>query len=172
MKIFLIGLPGSGKSTFGKELARKLNLLFIDLDTEIEKACGKEVRTIFSEHGEIFFREKEQQILKEFSERDGEFVMATGGGAACFHSGIDIMNQAGLTIFLDVPVEVIDQRLNEEEKQNRPLLNINALDTVQSHLNKLLKQRIAFYRQAQITLAGKAIDVEHLLMNYQELLRK
>lgn len=172
MKIFLIGLPGSGKSTLGKELARKLELVFIDLDTEIEKACGKNVRTIFSEHGEVFFREREAQILKDYSERENGFVMATGGGAPCFHSGIDVMNQAGLTVFLDVPVDVIVQRLNEEEKRNRPLLNISALDTVQSHLESLLKQRREVYQQARSCVSGDTIEVENIIEANPELVRR
>lgn len=163
MKIFLIGLPGSGKSTLSKELARRLTVSFIDLDTEIEQACGKDVRAIFSEDGEVFFRAKEAQLLREFCGRDTDFVMATGGGAPCYHSGIDVMNQAGLTIFLDVPIDVIVQRINEEEKRNRPLLNINALDTVQNHLTNLLKQRGEIYLQARSCVTGSEIDVEKIL---------
>jgi shikimate kinase len=172
VKIFLIGLPGSGKSTLGKELARRLTVSFIDLDTEIEQVCGKDVRAIFSEDGEVFFREKEAQLLREFCERDTDFVMATGGGAPCFHSGIDIMNQAGLTVFLDVPVDVIVLRLNEEEKRNRPLLNINALDTVQNHLHNLLKQRGEIYLQAKSCVTGSETDAQKILSANPELLRK
>jgi shikimate kinase len=162
LKVFLIGLPGSGKSTLGQQLSGLLQLPFVDLDEEIEKKAGKPVREIFASKGEDFFRETEARILRsEISELDS-FVMATGGGAPCFHDGMDIMNKTGITVFLDVPVEVILLRMNEEEKAVRPLLS-SAKHTTSERLTQLREQRLKFYNQAKIILTGQEITVEEIL---------
>src|SRR5258708_28773826 len=103
MKIFLIGLPGSGKTTLGKQLSEKLNLSFIDLDLEIEKLEGKTVQKIFAEKKESYFREVESQTLKNYSSAKTDFVMATGGGSPCFFDKMDVLNDSGKTIFLYGP---------------------------------------------------------------------
>ncbi|HRG80566.1 MAG TPA: shikimate kinase, partial [Cyclobacteriaceae bacterium] len=84
MKIFLIGLPGCGKSTLGKQLAEKLKLPFVDLDAEIEKSVGITIKGIFKKYGESFFRKEESGQLHRFGEGYDDFVMATGGGVPVF----------------------------------------------------------------------------------------
>src|SRR5258708_25113313 len=101
MKIFIIGLPGSGKTTLGKQVAEKLNLPFIDLDLEIEKLEGKTVQEIFAKRKENYFRELESRTLKNFCSGKSDFVMATGGGAPGFFDNMDVMNNSGKTVFLD-----------------------------------------------------------------------
>src|SRR5579859_2734142 len=103
MKIFLIGLPGSGKTTMGKSLADALRLPFADLDVEIEKSEGLTVPQIFEKRGEDYFRAAESELLKKFTSSSGHFVMAAGGGAPCFNRNMTAMNQSGITVFLDVP---------------------------------------------------------------------
>ena len=80
MKIFLIGLPGSGKSTLGKDLADALLVEFVDLDAEIEKQENKIVQDIFREKGEDYFRQAESALLKVWAASSKSFVMSTGGG--------------------------------------------------------------------------------------------
>jgi shikimate kinase len=162
LKVFLIGLPGSGKSTLGQQLSGLLQLPFVDLDEEIEKKAGKPVREIFASKGEDFFRETEARILQHKINEVDSFVMATGGGAPCFHNGVEIMNKAGITVFLDVPVEVILVRMNEEDKATRPLLSAEGL-TTSERLKQLREQRLKFYNQAKITLRGRKITVEEIL---------
>src|SRR5438874_1229377 len=107
MKIFLIGMPGSGKTTTGKLLAEKLKLTFVDLDMEIEKSEGRSINQIFEKRKENYFREVESMILKKFCSSSESFVMSTGGGAPCFFNNIKQMNDSGKTIFLDVPAKEI-----------------------------------------------------------------
>ncbi|MFM8739263.1 MAG: shikimate kinase, partial [Cytophagales bacterium] len=99
MKIFLIGLPGSGKTTLGKQLAERLNIRFVDLDTEIEKSEGESIALIFKRFGEDHFRKAESTQLQKWANLNEDFVMATGGGAPCFFDNMEVMNQSGTTIF-------------------------------------------------------------------------
>src|SRR6478735_10871469 len=120
MKLFLIGLPGSGKSTIGEALANRLKMEFVDLDKKIEAREGKIVPEIFAAHGEDYFRRIEAALLREWASAAGDFVMSTGGGTPCFFDGIKVINDNGLSIFLDEHVDVIIARL--ENNAHRPLL--------------------------------------------------
>src|SRR5687768_14013749 len=146
MKIFLIGMPGSGKSTLGKQLAAELSLLFIDLDTEIEKEEGQIVKDIFSSKGEDYFRLAESKALKKIIASYKSFVLATGGGAPCFHNGIDIINNAGISIFLDVSVKELVSRV--QNNTDRPLLNNESKVELEEKLKHLLEKRLKIYKQA------------------------
>src|SRR4029453_2479239 len=99
MKLFLIGLPGSGKTTIGAALANRLSMEFVDLDKEIETREGNSVPEIFAAHGEAHFRQVESTLLLEWATAQRSFVMATGGGTPCFFDGIDVINKHGLSIF-------------------------------------------------------------------------
>ena len=95
MRIFLIGLPGSGKTTLGKKVATYLQLPFFDLDEVIERSAGKRVPEIFADEGEAAFRKMESDTLQKIIADHSDFVMATGGGAPCFHNGIGISPVTG-----------------------------------------------------------------------------
>jgi shikimate kinase len=156
MKIFLIGMPGSGKSTVGKLLAVELGLPFIDLDVEIEKDEGKPVKEIFSDAGEAYFRRAESKTLKRVSTAPNDFIIATGGGAPCFHNGIDVINQAGLSIFLDIPVAELLARV--EKDSNRPLLLSSDQNALKAKLETIRERRLPCYQQAKITVSSSAIE--------------
>ena len=159
MKIYLIGLPGSGKSILGRALAGSLRLDFIDLDGIIEKTMGKSVSEIFSEKGEGYFRKTESEQLHRLGEAMSDFVMATGGGSPCFHQGIEFMNRSGITIFLDAPISVIAGRLSASKKEERPLLTgIHGKNLIEK-LQSLREERIKFYNQAAFVITKSQIDV-------------
>ena len=99
MKIFLIGLPGSGKTTLGKQVASHLSIPFVDLDAAIEKAEQRTIPEIFKQSGENYFRKIESDLLKKWAESTTDFLMATGGGAPCFFDNVEVMNRAGITFF-------------------------------------------------------------------------
>lgn len=168
MKIFLIGMPGSGKSTVGKLLAQRMELPFVDLDTEIETLEGKPVKEIFSNNGEDYFRTVESKALKAWALSDKNFVMATGGGAPCFHSGITIINKAGLSIFLDTPIDVIVTRV--EKDTNRPLLLTENTAELKKKLQGIREHRLQYYQQAKISVPES--NVETVLTNIKMLLQQ
>lgn len=150
MKIFIIGLPGSGKSTLGKELADNIHYPFFDLDQCIEAKEKSSVQKIFEVKGEPYFRQTEARVLRKISEQEESFVMATGGGTPCFYDNMSYMNDAGVTVFLDVPVHDILNRLSDEEIEKRPLLKAgNALQTMQ----QLLDERMPFYDKAKFRIS-------------------
>lgn len=164
MKIFLIGMPGSGKTTLGKRLAREMLLAFVDLDKEIEKREGKSVQKVFAENGEDYFRQVESKELTEWAASSKSFIMATGGGTPCFYEGIKVINQSGLSIFLDVPLSTLLSRL--EKKTDRPLLNAADIKEKRERLETLFATRVQFYQQAKITVKNadlsKVMSAIHL----------
>jgi shikimate kinase len=146
LKVYIIGLPGSGKTTLGRQLAQALHLPFFDLDHAIEAEAKQTVQQIFATQGEGAFRKKEAEALRKITGQQAAFVMATGGGTPCFYHNMDFMNEEGITLFLQVPPEVIRKRLSAEEAGKRPLLQ-------QATLEQLLQARLPFYIRAKYTVA-------------------
>lgn len=169
MRIFLIGLVGSGKTTIGKKLAEALKLSFIDLD---EYITGKELKTIneiFATKGEDYFREAEAKYLREICKQN-DFVLATGGGAACFHDNMTVMNVAGITIFLDVPLDTLTQRLwRQPHREQRPMIAGKTKEELAAFLEEIHAKRMPFYREAKLILKGNDITPDQILYLLDEL---
>jgi len=118
MKIYLIGMPGCGKSTLGKKLAEKLNIEFIDMDSYIEKKACMFIDEIFEAYGESYFRALETKTMEEFMTLDN-VIISTGGGIIKNKHHKELMN--GLCVYLDVPLEDLEVRLKHSDVI-RPLL--------------------------------------------------
>ena len=143
-------MPGSGKTTLGKQVAVELFCPFVDLDEEIESREKKSIPEIFAQQGEDYFRQVESALLHEWAGSDKSFIMATGGGAPCFHRGIDVINQSGLSIFLDTPVDQLVQRL--AEKTGRPLVKAKDTEELKDKLEQMRQVRLPFYQRAAFIL--------------------
>jgi shikimate kinase len=120
--IYLVGFMGCGKSTIGRALAEELGWSFFDLDEEIEKSTGKKIAEIFDHQGEGAFRALETEELKKRIKnvRTGRpQVVALGGGAISVQENFELATNNGVTIWLDVPVEVAARRIAAET--HRPL---------------------------------------------------
>ena len=133
MDLILIGFMGSGKSTVGKILAKKLNLNFYDLDVEISKVCDAEITIIFKKFGEGYFRKLESKVLRKLMKEDG--ILSTGGGTVMFNEQY-LKNSGVQIILLEADINSIDKRLKLE--QDRPLA-IN-LDTKELYALKMQRQ--------------------------------
>ena len=151
MKIFLLGFMGAGKSYWGKQLAEHLELPFYDLDDVIVEAESMSISDIFANKGEDYFRAKEGFWLRELSESE-EFVISCGGGVPCFQDNMDIMNERGITIWLNPELPVMVERL-KRKKSKRPLIQDVPDEELMAFVEKKLAERESFYRQAQITIA-------------------
>ena len=148
-------MPGSGKTTLAKQVAEELNLPFVDLDQEIESQEQKSITEIFNQQGEDYFRQVESSLLKQWASSSKSFVMATGGGAPCFLKGIDVINENGISVFLDVPIPEVIKRV--AKKQGRPLLDNSDNDELEKKLKMMRDKRLWFYQQAHITLTEPSI---------------
>lgn len=120
--IFLCGMPGSGKSTVGKKLAARLGIRFIDLDTAIEEQTGKSPAAWIVEEGEQAFRTIESEVLRALNFLEAAIV-SCGGGTPCFNDNLSWMLQHGKVVYLDVPIGMLLQRLQQADADERPLLS-------------------------------------------------
>ena len=118
--IYVIGLMAVGKSTVGQLLSECLCRPFIDSDHEIEARAGAEISWIFDVEGEEGFRDREEQVIDELSQRDG-LVLATGGGVVKRQINRDHLAARGIVVYLDCPIETLLERTSQDKR--RPLLN-------------------------------------------------
>lgn len=163
MKIFLLGLPGSGKTTLGKELAEVCGVPFIDLDAEIEKDERLTIKEIFEQKKENYFRQIESLQLKKWCAAKTDFVMATGGGAPCFFDNVAVINQSGKSIFLDVPASEIARRIMNAAVSDRPLFAKVHPESLKDEIEFMRSQRISYYRQAHLTVSGNVMSAREIL---------
>ncbi|MFC3880574.1 shikimate kinase [Algoriphagus namhaensis] len=163
MKVVLVGLPGSGKSTFGRQLASALQVDFYDLDQLIEARQHLSIQEIFTLKGEVGFRSIESEILREVMNRDDSFVLASGGGAPCFHENMSLINSLGTSVYLDLPLKSIASRLSSSRQSTRPMFAGLGKEDVLLKLQDLIKEREAFYNQAKIKLSGEDFSAELLI---------
>ena len=166
-KIYLIGFMGSGKTSVGKKLARKLNFAFVDLDNEIEKSVSCSVSEYFDKYGESKFREIEQSLLKE-SFKYTKAVISTGGGTPCFFENISLINNNGLSIYLKAESKLLSQRLFNA-KQKRPLIKDKNKDELDIYIEKLLSERENFYQQANLIIEAKSISIDDIVKKINSL---
>ncbi|WP_151086702.1 shikimate kinase [Hymenobacter baengnokdamensis] len=159
--LYLIGLPGSGKTTLGSQLAARYGRGFLDLDAEIVARAGRSVPAIFEAEGEDGFRKREAAALRAVAARPEALVVATGGGTPCFHDNLAVLRNSGFLLWLDVPLPELVRRLAASSNR-RPLLAA-ALQPAQTpgaalfaHLQRTLAARERFYGQAHLRLAGVA----------------
>ncbi len=149
MKIVLVGYMGSGKSTIGKMLAKKLKFGFIDLDDYIESSENSSIPAIFEEKGEIYFRKKEFEHLKDLLKDKDDFILSTGGGTPCYGENMNTILEATSNVFyLKVSINGLMDRLILE-KEERPMIANIPNEELPEFIGKHLFERSYFYSKAQ-----------------------
>jgi shikimate kinase len=166
VRLFLLGMMGSGKSYWAQRIAEKEGMDWMDLDMEIEKETSLSIKEIFAAYGEEYFREKERDALHNLSNYKN-IIIATGGGAPCFQNNMKWMNDHGITIFIDEDVDILAERL-KKEKAHRPLIKNLSDEELYNFLSDKLKERFPNYSQAQYHLKGNKISD----VSFAEILKK
>ena len=162
-KIFLVGLPGSGKSTFGRQLASKTGLEFIDLDEEIEKREKSNIANVFASKGEAYFREVENKVLQELVKQPIRMMVATGGGTPCYFDAMSLMNAHGTTLYLNFEIDELVERLGATPLGTRPLFKDLTKKQLHDKLRAMLVERGVFYNQAKFQITEK-MGMDEVLM--------
>ena len=139
--IFLVGLPGSGKSTVGRQVARRLKLPFVDSDHVIEERLGCSIRDYFEREGEASFRDVEESVIEELTKLTGR-VLSTGGGSVLRQANRQRLHDRGHVVYLRSSPEELSRRLRHDV--NRPLLQV--ADPL-GRLRDLYTQRDPLYRE-------------------------
>lgn len=138
MIVYLVGMPGAGKTVVGRELAGRLGVPFMDLDAEIEHDAGKPVAEIFADEGEAAFRALEAAALVAAGTHDPA-VISCGGGVVLEPANRIALRNTGTVVYLDVPLELLERRVRPAAE--RPLIREDG------DLERLLRERGPLYRE-------------------------
>lgn len=143
--IILVGLMGSGKTTIGVALAKRLGLEFFDSDRLIEEQAGVSIAEIFERDGEEFFRKVEGKTIRRLLKKGKPLVLATGGGAFMNEKTRRTAKKYAVSVWLDANIETLLERV--EGNNNRPLLNNKNRRKV---LQELILKRYPVYAEADL----------------------
>ncbi len=174
--LYLIGLPGAGKSAIGRELALLLNRYeFVDLDAEVECTTGRSIAQIFSDNGEEEFRELETEVLLRVASATGKpRIVATGGGIVLQPLNRAIMRGSGIPIWIDVTVREAAKNIRNDILSGypRPLFSDTSFEGIKKTLTDLLKHRRTWYEQATLHFVTRSMRGDEQTPNElaQELL--
>jgi len=152
--IVLIGMPGCGKSALGRRLAPRLELPFVDVDEEIERAAGKSIKEIFADHGEAYFRDGERRVIARLL-ASGQQVMATGGGALLSEETRANIRRSGISVWVKADQALLVRRVTK--RSTRPLFEGRDAEAV---VRDLMEARYPIYA-AVADIVVESRDVPH-----------
>lgn len=160
-RIFLVGMPGVGKTYWGRVLAERFGFTFADLDECIEQTERRTIHKIFETEGEPYFRKRETECLEQLCLRVNTIV-ACGGGTPAFNGNMRLMKEQGCVVYLTADINTILTRV-EQDRGARPLLGT---EDINQKLENLYKERKPYYEQADYTLQ---ID-EEIIANFEQII--
>ncbi len=164
MNIILIGYRGSGKSTIGRKLAKRLRLKFVDIDDLIEERAGIPIHRIVSSHGWGHFRKLERNTIEEISKED-RLVVASGGGAVLDTDNVNALRKNGLLIWLKADKQTLLKRLSQDPGTNtrRPALTSQGTS---EELKEVLSLREPIYeRVSEMQIDTSTLDEKTVVKN-------
>lgn len=165
--IYLVGMPGAGKTTVGRQLARRMQRTFIDADQEIEARTGVRIPLIFDIEGEQGFRDRESKVIAELGSQSG-LVVATGGGAVLRPENRAALKAGGIVVYLHATPRLLFERTRLDH--NRPLLQV--ADPMKK-IEELFAVRDPLYREvADITINSPGGSISHLVKQLERELQK
>jgi shikimate kinase len=160
--LYLVGFMASGKTTIGRALADEIGWPFVDIDTEIEAREGRKIAQIFTERGELAFREVESAVIRSHVnhiESGQPRVVALGGGAFIQPRNWDLIINNGVTVWLDCPLDTVRRRLGDD--------NTRPLAANRNGLAQLFEDRRPLYARADYRVP---VDTDHIPVIIQRIL--
>lgn len=166
LNLVLVGYMGTGKSTVGKKLARRMGMKFVDSDKEVERVTGLTINQIFKKYKEVRFRSEEKAALRRLTMNSGQ-VISTGGGAVADPENLEMLKHNGFMVCLTAKPEVLYERL--KRKKNRPLLQTpDPLATIR----QMMADRATFYAMADATIDTSEMDLEAVVAEVTRLFQE
>lgn len=178
MNFFIIGYMASGKTTFGKALAEKIGVKFIDLDDFIQQQENRSISDIFALEGEEKFRILERDYLHNLCDKEDNCVIACGGGTPCYFNNMELLNSNGITVFLETSTPVLIERL-QAENASRPLMAGKSTEEISDKVLSQLRDRLPVYMESKLKWHGDDLEtpdqiesnVESFVSSYPSLFR-
>lgn len=161
MRIYLVGLKNSGKTTTGKNLANKLNLTFVDLDELIETLDGRTVPELYSQEGDAVFRDIERKALEQTTEME-DVVVATGGGAPRYFDNMELMLKTGICIYLRLDEDTLVERLIKASA-NRPVVKGKTAEEIRAYVRDIIQNHEHVYLKSQLVVDAQSLAPNDLV---------
>ncbi len=165
-RVFLVGPMGTGKTTIGNKLAKALNFEFIDADEALEKRTGASITLIFDVEGEQGFREREEKILDDLTQRE-QVVLATGGGAVLRETNRAALSERGFVVYLRSPIETLIERTRFDT--SRPLLKT---EDPAATLREIMENREPLYEAvADVIVDAETLNIKQIVQRIADELQ-
>lgn len=152
MIIFLVGYAGSGKSSLGKRLSRRLGVRYVDTDKLVESNEGATIADIFYYEGESYFRQAERRAIESLALTGGNMVVATGGGLPTWQDNMEWLLGHGVTIYLRRQPEQILARLSDFGRERRPMFRGKSDEELLAFMREQMAEREPFYAKAHLAV--------------------
>lgn len=157
--IFLIGMPGCGKTYWGEKVAKELNYNFVDTDALIEESEQRSISEIFAKEGEQFFRGLERKTLFDvIFNTNKKTIVACGGGLPAHEDNLDVMKQNGCVVYLQCDLDILAKRI--EKDKNRPMLSNK--ENLTQQLGEIYEARMPYYMVAHNVLVQDEITIDNI----------
>lgn len=172
MIVFLVGYAGSGKSSLGKRLARRLGVRFVDTDKLVEQSEGASIADIFHYEGEEYFRIAERRAVESLANEGVDLVVATGGGLPTWRDNMEWLVRSAVTVYLRRTPEQILSRLSDYGREKRSMFRGKSDEELLEFMHKHMAEREPHYAKAHITIeCDRVSDDEAVEMIIKEVIR-